>query len=235
MADQRRILVVEDEPAIAAMARLYLQRSGYAVSVADTAAAARVELQEEPADVVLLDINLPGGEDGLDLCRSMRAAQDWTPVIFVSARDEEVDRVVGLELGADDYVTKPYSPRELVARVRAVLRRHDRADAPGSGADHGRGVRQVGRVRLDPERRRVFVDQVEVSLTSTEFDLLAQLMSRPGRVYPRGELLHLVWGYPSDDGSRTVDVHVAQLRGKLGPASPIRTVRGVGYSVEARA
>ena len=235
MAEPRRVLVVEDEPAIAAMARLYLERNGYAVSVADTAEAARGVLRDEAVDVALLDIALPGGEDGLDLCRSMRSAEDWTPVIFVSARDEEVDRVLGLELGADDYVTKPYSPRELVARVRAVLRRHDRGGTQPADGAAARQVRQVGAVRLDPERRRVWVGDHEVELTTTEFALLAQLMTRPGRVYSRGELLRSVWGYPEDDGSRTVDVHVAQLRGKLGPASPIRTVRGVGYSAEDRA
>jgi DNA-binding response OmpR family regulator len=150
----------------------------------------------------------------------MRAAGDWTPVLFVTARDDEVDRVLGLELGADDYVTKPFSPRELVARVRTVLRR-----ATGGLASAGE-VLEIGGTRLDIGQRRVWTDGVEVALTSTEFDLLAHLMRRPGQVFERAQLLSAA------AGTRTVDVHIAQLRSKLGPWSPIRTVRGVGYSAD---
>jgi DNA-binding response OmpR family regulator len=146
-------------------------------------------------------------------------------VLFVTARDDEVDRIVGLELGADDYVTKPFSPRELVARVTSVLRR-------SNGAVGGQQALQLGSVRLDPAQRRVFVDDSEVDLTATEFDLLAYLMRRPGRVFSREQLISAVWGYSAVAGARTVDVHVAQVRGKLDAASPIRTVRGVGYSAE---
>ena len=173
---------------------------------------------------VLLDVGLPG-LDGVEVCRRMRAAQDWTPVLFVTARDDEVDRIIGLELGADDYVTKPFAPRELVARVTAVLRRT-------------RGVPDiapelvVGAVRLDPAQRRVFADDVEIMLTATEFELLSHLMRRPGRVFSREQLLSDVWGYSSAAGTRTVDVHIAQVRAKLGDASPVRTVRGFGYAAE---
>jgi DNA-binding response OmpR family regulator len=165
------------------------------------------------------------------VCRRLREAGDWTPVIFLTARDDEVDRVVGLELGADDYVTKPFSPRELVARIRAVLRRTSGA------AGEADAVRRVGVVTLDPARHRVHADGVKVVLTSTEFELLGHLMRRPGRVFTREELLASVWGYAAHAGTRTVDVHVAQVRGKLAEASPlardlIRTVRGVGYTAE---
>jgi DNA-binding response OmpR family regulator len=152
----------------------------------------------------------------------LRADGDWTPILFVTARDDEVDRVLGLELGADDYITKPFSPREFVARVKTVLRR-------SMGASDER-VLVVGSVTVDPARRRTLADGNDVALTATEFDLLAYLMRRPGRVFTREQLLSDVWGYAAAGGTRTVDVHVAQLRGKLGDASPIRTIRGVGYA-----
>ncbi len=176
--------------------------------------------------VCILDIGLPG-HDGLEICRRLRESGDWTPVIFLTARDDEVDRIVGLELGADDYLTKPFSPRELVARIKAVLRRT-------AGAPEIAQVRQVGPVTIDASRRLVLAGGVPIALTSTEFDLLAHLMNRPGRVFTREELLASVWGYAAHAGTRTVDVHVAQLRGKLGEAgSMIRTIRGVGYAADA--
>jgi DNA-binding response OmpR family regulator len=218
------VLVVEDERAIAELVTLYLRRDGFGVHVETDGQAALAAVRRLKPVAVLLDVGLPG-MDGVEVCRALRAAGDWTPVLFVTARDDEVDRVLGLELGADDYVTKPFSPRELVARVRTVLRRGTPRTTP---------VHVLGRVRLDTDRRRVWADDVEVALTSTEFDLLAHLVRHPGRVFAREQLLSAVWGYAAAAGTRTVDVHVAQLRAKLGDPNPIRTVRGVGYSAEAQ-
>jgi DNA-binding response OmpR family regulator len=224
MADERGlVLVVEDDAAIADLVSRYLRRDGYGVHLVTDGDAALAAVRRLRPVAVVLDVGLPK-LDGIEVCRAMRAAQDWTPVLFVTARDDEVDRVLGLELGADDYVTKPFSPRELVARVRSVLRR-----AVGGPA---RDVLELGATRVDVGERRVWADGCEVSLTSTEFDLLAALMRRPRQVFERAQLLSMVWGYEAAAGTRTVDVHVAQLRAKLGPASPIRTVRGVGYSAD---
>jgi DNA-binding response OmpR family regulator len=222
MAEEGRglVLVVEDDPAIADLVARYLRREGFTVQVeADGRAGLDAVRRLRPVAVVL-DVGLPS-LDGIEVCRALRANGDWTPVLFVTARDDEVDRVLGLELGADDYVTKPFSPRELVTRVRTVLRR-----GPAVAE-----VLEVGRIRIDVTQRRTWADDVEVPLTSTEFDLLAQLMRRPRHVFERQRLLSAVWGYATT-GTRTVDVHVAQLRAKLGKASPIRTVRGVGYAVD---
>ncbi len=221
--DKGLILIAEDERAIADLQRLYLTDAGYGVHVErDGTGALAAILRLRPA-VVVLDIGLPG-LDGLEVCRRMRAADDWTPVVFVTARDDEVDRIVGLELGADDYVTKPFSPRELVARIRTLLRREQLAER-----EH---VVRCGGVQLDPKRRTVLADGAPVQLTATEFDLLAKLMSAPGRVFSREQLLSSVWGQADYGGGRTVDVHVAQVRAKLGAASPLRTVRGVGYTAD---
>jgi DNA-binding response OmpR family regulator len=218
------VLVVEDDRAIAELVRLYLRREGFGVQVEGDGAAALDAVARLHPVAVVLDVGLPG-LDGVEVCRRLRAGGDWTPVLFVTARDDEVDRIVGLELGADDYVTKPFSPRELVARVRAVLRRA--GGPPGSEE-----VLAIGSVRVQVDRRRVQVDDREVPLTSTEFALLAHLMRAPSRVFTREQLLGAVWGYAAAAGTRTVDVHVAQLRAKLGSASPIRTVRGTGYAAE---
>ncbi|MFG2101352.1 response regulator [Micromonospora echinaurantiaca] len=218
------VLVVEDEPAIADLVRLYLSRDGFGVHLERDGAAGLAAARRLRPVACVLDIALPG-LTGTEVCRRLREAGDWTPVIFLTARDDEVDRVVGLELGADDYVTKPFSPRELVARVRAVLRRT-------AGPPEVDRPRVVGQVTLDPVRRTVAVAGAPVQLTSTEFDLLAHLMARPGRVFTREELLAAVWGYAAHAGTRTVDVHVAQVRAKLGGASVIRTHRGVGYAAD---
>jgi DNA-binding response OmpR family regulator len=217
------VLVVEDDPAIAELVSTYLRRDGFGVQVERDGAAALAAVRRVRPVAVVLDVGLPG-LDGVEVCRRMRAARDWTPVLFVTARDDEVDRVTGLELGADDYVTKPFSPRELVARVRSVLRR-----AHGPGGE----VLAAGPLQVQLDRRRVLVDGAEVALTATEFDLLAHLLGSPGRVFTREQLLSAVWGHSAAAGSRTVDVHVAQLRAKLGGAEPIRTVRGVGYAADA--
>jgi DNA-binding response OmpR family regulator len=220
------VLVVEDEAAIADVIRLNLAKAGYGVQIERSGDAGLAAVRSLRPAAVVLDVGLPG-MDGIDVCRALRSEGDWTPVLFVTARDDEVDRVVGLELGADDYITKPFSPRELVARVTSVLRRTRAA------ADPARPM-QLGELSVDTVRHRAFVDGAEITLTATEFDLLAYLMRRPGWVFSRDQLLSEVWGYSSPAGTRTVDVHIAQLRAKLGPASPIRTVRGVGYSVDAR-
>jgi DNA-binding response OmpR family regulator len=219
--------VVEDEPAIAEVIRLYLDSAGYRVRVESDGESALGAVRSDHPVAVVLDVGLPG-IDGIEVCRRLRGEQDWTPILFVTARDDEVDRIVGLELGADDYITKPFSPRELVARVGSVLRRTE----PGS---RDAATLSVGGVRLDPGARRAFAGDDEVALTATEFALLAQLMRRPGWVFSREQLLSDVWGHASIAGTRTVDVHVAQLRAKLGESSPIRTVRGVGYSADPHA
>ena len=222
------VLVVEDDPSIAQMMVMRLEASGYRSAVARDGQGALDAVRERRPAVVLLDIGLPG-LDGIEVCRRMRAADDWTPVLFVTARDDEVDRVVGLELGADDYITKPFSPREVVARIGSVLRR---AGHPAGPSDPEVTELVCGVVRLVPEHREVWADEREITLTATEFDLLAHLMTRPGRVYSRDELLRQVWGYDSSAGQRTVDVHVAQVRAKLGEHDVIRTVRGVGYAAQ---
>ena len=218
------VLVVEDDPAIAELVGLYLRRDGFGVQVERDGAAGLAAVRQLRPVAVVLDVGLPG-LDGIAVCRRLRAERDRTPILFVTARDDEVDRVTGLELGGDDYVTKPFSPRELVARVRAVLRR-----GPGPGVDE---ELVLGAVRVLPDRRRVLAGDREVALTATEFDLLTHLARSPGRVFSREQLLSAVWGYAAAAGTRTVDVHVAQLRAKLGPDTPIRTVRGVGYSADA--
>jgi DNA-binding response OmpR family regulator len=217
------VLVVEDEPAIAELVALYLRRDGFGVHLESSGDAALAAVRTLSPVAVVLDVGLPV-MNGIEVCRAMRASGDWTPVLFVTARDDEVDRLLGLELGADDYITKPFSPRELALRVRTVLRR-----SSGGVAD----VLQVGSARLDVGERRAFAGSAEVSLTSTEFGLLAHLMKHPRQVFSREQLLSAVWGYSSVAGTRTVDVHIAQLRAKFGTLSPIRTVRGVGYSADA--
>ncbi len=226
MSEKGLILVVEDERPIAELVRMYLQRDGYGVEIESDGLAGLAAARKLKPAACILDIALPNME-GTEICRRLRAEDIWTPIIFLTARDDEVDRIVGLELGADDYLTKPFSPRELVARVRAVLRR-------SSGTPEPDRTRKVGPVRIDPATRSVTVNDEQVHLTSTEFDLLMHLMNRPGRVYTRDELLSAVWGYAAHGGTRTVDVHVAQVRGKLGDAaSVIRNVRGVGYTADA--
>ncbi|GII25754.1 response regulator transcription factor [Planosporangium mesophilum] len=221
------VLVVEDERPIVDLVRHYLVRGGFGVHVEHDGVAGLAAARKLRPVACILDILLPG-LDGTDVCRRMREAGDWTPVILLTARSDETDRVVGLELGADDYVTKPFSPRELVARVKALLRR-------AAGPPDGDRVRRLGPVTLDPGRRMVEVDGRPVTLTPIEFALLGHLMARPGQVFSREELLASVWGYAAHAGARTVDVHVAALRGKLGDAAAlVRTVRGVGYTADDR-
>ena len=218
------VLVVEDERAISDLLRMYLSREGFGVHVESDGVAGLAAARNLHPVAIILDVGLPG-MDGTEVCRQLRADNDWVPVLFCTARDDEVDRVLGLELGADDYVTKPFSPREIVARVKSVVRRATRAQM-------GEGPLVLGEISLDQVTRRASVAGEPLDFTATEFDLLAHLMSNPGRVYSREQLLAEVWGYAAVVGTRTVDVHVAQVRSKLGEHSPIRTVRGVGYSAE---
>ncbi|MDQ0800109.1 response regulator transcription factor [Arthrobacter sp. SLBN-112] len=217
------VLVVEDERAIADVQRIYLSRAGFGVHVETTGEGGLEQVRSLRPVAVVLDVGLPG-IDGIEVCQRMRARNDWTPIIFVTARDEEVDMLLGLELGADDYLTKPFSPRELVTRLKTVLRRS--TGVPGGG------VLRVGSVALDPETRTASVDGSPVELTAREFDVLAYLMASPGRVFSREQLLSAVWGQADYSAGRTVDVHIAQLRSKLGAGNPLRTLRGVGYSAD---
>jgi len=221
------VVVVEDEMAICDLLRLYLEREGFEVVTAQTGEDGLAAISARRPVAVILDVGLPG-ISGIDVCRLMREGHDWTPVLFCTARDDEVDRVLGLEIGGDDYITKPFSPREVVARVKAVVRRTQ-------GTQTSTPVLTLGDVSVDRDARRCTVGGEQVSLTPTEFDLLVHLMLRPGRVFGREQLMKEVWGYASGVGSRTVDVHVAQLRSKLGESGVIRTVRGVGYSADDRA
>lgn len=218
------VLVIEDEKAISDLLRMYLTREGFGVHVEHEGPAGLSAAKTMHPVAIVLDVGLPG-MDGTEVCRRIRAEDNWVPIVFCTARDDEVDRILGLELGADDYVTKPFSPREMVARVKSIVRRSQLI-----AVDEKPII--VGEVTLDRVRRRVLVGEQEIAFTATEFDLLACLMSNPGRVFSRDQLLSEVWGYSSVVGTRTVDVHVAQVRAKLGDASCIRTVRGVGYSAE---
>jgi DNA-binding response OmpR family regulator len=213
------VLLVEDEHSIGSMTRGYLERSGWRVVWVRSGEEALAELGRHQIRIVILDIRLPG-IDGFDVARMVRTRSD-VPILMLTARDEEPDRVAGLELGADDYLTKPFSPRELVARMKAVLRRTD-----GRGAEE---VLTLDDVVLNRNAREVVVDGEAVELTTKEFDLLAALLENPGIVVSRDQLLDRVWGMTYPGGTRTVDVHVAQLRRKLGRPELIRTVRGAGY------
>jgi DNA-binding response OmpR family regulator len=213
------VLLVEDEPSVGELVRGYLTRDGYRVVWVRSGDEALAELERHPIRLVLLDIGLPG-KDGFDVCRDIRA-RSHVPILMLTARDEEPDRIVGLEVGADDYVTKPFSPRELVARMKAVLRRAEPQDR--------RESLTLADVVLDRESRDVTVDGALVELTAKEFDLLAFFMANTGIVVSRDVLLDRVWGVEYPGGTRTVDVHVAQLRRKLGRPELIRTLRGAGY------
>jgi DNA-binding response OmpR family regulator len=220
--DLGTIVVVEDDPNISDLVDLYLRRDGFRVIQAADGEAGLAAINRERPRLVILDVGLPGGVDGLEVCRRLRAS-NAVPVLMLTARDGEIDRVLGLELGADDYVTKPFSPRELVARVKAILRR---ADGPPREAP---GVLAAGPVEVDLGRREARVDGRVVPLATREFDLLAYLAENAGLALSRQQLLDGVWGPGWYGDERTVDVHVRQLRKKLGEALPLATVWGVGY------
>jgi two-component system phosphate regulon response regulator PhoB len=219
-----RILAVDDEPDLLELVRLNLSQAGFEVDTAATGGEAMKSLRNVRPDLMVLDLMLPD-TSGTDLCRELRSDPSFAelPIIMLTARADEVDRVVGFELGADDYVTKPFSPRELVLRVRAVLRRGSPAAGEPDALVHGA-------LQLDAGRHRCFVDGVEVDLTAKEFELLSQLMGQPGRVMTRDRLLERVWGSDITVTTRTIDTHVKRLREKLGVAGDlIETVRGIGY------
>ena len=224
-----RVLVVEDEEAISDPLAYLLRQEGFEVAVAANGPDALAEFDRGGADIVLLDLMLPG-LPGTEVCRALRSRSN-VPIIMLTAKDSEVDKVVGLELGADDYVTKPSSARELVARIRAVLRRRGDVEVPADGA------LEAGPVRMDVERHVVAVDGEAVALPLKEFDLLELLLRNAGRVLTRGQLIDRVWGSDYVGDTKTLDVHVKRLRAKVeeDPSDPrfLVTVRGLGYKVEA--
>ncbi len=224
------IVVVEDDPNIADLVDLYLRRDGYRPYQASTGERALEVIAERRPTLIILDVGLPGDLDGLDICRAVRAESD-VPIIFLTARDDEIDRVLGLELGADDYVTKPFSPRELVARVKAILRRTEGA-AERDGHERPDPIELDLGIVVDPARREVTVADNAVALATREFDLLHYLARNRGLALSRRQLLDAVWGEGWVGDDRTVDVHVRQLRKKLGDGLALETVWGVGYRLD---
>ena len=221
----QKILIIEDEPDIRKTLEYNISREGYEVISASSLSEGREKLESASFSLLLLDLMLPDGS-GLDLCRELKQDKSLSsmPVIILTAKDDEVDKVVGFELGADDYVTKPFSVRELILRVKAVLKRGERK------SDNMEVQRQFGELKIDVDSHEVFVNDVQVSLTALEFKLLRQLVDRRGRVQSRDQLLSDVWGYSSDVTTRTVDTHIKRLREKLGGMGKyVQTIRGVGY------
>jgi two-component system, OmpR family, alkaline phosphatase synthesis response regulator PhoP len=218
------ILIVEDESSIASFVALYLKNAGYLVRAVGKGTDALDQVSADPPALVILDLMLPD-IDGIEVCRRIRKSSD-VPILMLTARDEDVDKIIGLEVGADDYMTKPFNPRELVARVKSILRRA----APERRERESAQIRH-GDLSVDAGRREVKVVDDEIQLAPKEFDLLWELLDHKGLVLTRDQLLERVWGYTFAGDTRTVDVHVRQLRRKLGEASPIVTVWGVGYKV----
>jgi len=223
-AGTQTVLVVEDESSIASFVALYLKNAGYGVKTAATGNDALADVAAETPALIVLDLMLPD-IDGIEVCRRIRKSSD-VPILMLTARDEDVDKIIGLEVGADDYLTKPFNPRELVARVKSILRR----SAPERRQIESKQLRH-GSLVIDAGRREVHVGDEEIQLAPKEFDLLWELLDHRGLVLTRDQLLERVWGYTFAGDTRTVDVHVRQLRRKLGDASPIVTVWGVGYKV----
>ena len=223
-ANTASILVVEDESSIASFVALYLKNAGYSVSTAATGGEALEAMEADAPALIVLDLMLPD-IDGIEVCRRIRATSD-VPILMLTARDEDVDKIIGLEVGADDYMTKPFNPRELVARVKSILRRV----TPERRLPESAVIRH-GDLTVDAGRREVRVGEEEIQLAPKEFDLLWELLDHRGLVLTRDQLLERVWGYTFAGDTRTVDVHVRQIRRKLDEASPIVTVWGVGYKV----
>ena len=218
------ILVVEDEGSIASFVSLYLKNAGYTVRTAANGSEALSQVAAQMPNLIVLDLMLPD-IDGIEVCKRIRQSSD-VPILMLTARDEDVDKIIGLEVGADDYLTKPFNPRELVARVKSILRR-----AAPERRERESEVIEHGDLHIDAGRREVHVGEEEIQLAPKEFDLLWELLDHRGLVLTRDQLLERVWGYTFAGDTRTVDVHVRQLRRKLGDASPIVTVWGVGYKV----
>ncbi|HMX73261.1 MAG TPA: response regulator transcription factor [Anaerolineales bacterium] len=219
------ILLVDDEPSIIQLSRMYFERDGFRIhEVGDGEAALEAVTKHHPA-LIVLDVMLPK-LDGFEVCRTLRAKGDQTPIIMLTARDEDIDKILGLELGADDYLTKPFNPRELIARVKAILRRSD-----GKKQADGKPLHR-GDLTIDPVSREVSIASQILDLRTQEFDLLLTLAEQPGRVFTREQLLQLAWGFDFYGQTRTVDVHIAHLRKKLeGSNIKIETVTGVGYKL----
>ncbi len=219
------ILVVDDEENIQDISRMYLEQEGYTVKgVANGSDAVEMARSQTPA-LIVLDIMLPG-MDGFDVCRTLRQENDQVPIIMLTARDDDIDKILGLELGADDYMTKPFNPRELVARVKAVLRRQDRKEKGNLG------VMRVGDMEIDLDRREVRVADTLIELRTQEFEVLKVLAEKPGWVFKREQLLSLAWGFDFYGQTRTVDVHIAQIRRKIQKSAvKIETVTGIGYKL----
>ncbi len=221
------ILVVDDERRIIELARMYLEQDGFRVTSATNGTTARRMILQDKPSLVVLDLMLPG-MDGLEVCRRVREESD-VPIIMLTARGEDIDKIVGLELGADDYLTKPFNPRELLARVKAILRRTERSAAP----DEAPPPIHIGNLHIDAQRRRVELDGSAIALRTKEFDLLYALAQNKGVVFSRERLLDVVWGYNFAGETRTVDVHIAHLRHKLRGMEPvIETIWGVGYKLD---
>lgn len=227
----RRILIIEDDPDIARLVELHLRDSDYEVHLASTGHAGLEEMALRTYDLVILDLMLPGA-DGLEICRLLRAGPRYTPILMLTAKSAEIDRVLGLEVGADDYLTKPFSIRELVARVKALFRRVEAVLRGQNSAGNQKSI-LAGDLAIDMEKRSVIIRGKAADLTAKEFDLLLQFARHPGRVYTRAQLLDLVWGYAHDGYEHTVNSHINRLRAKIekDPARPhfVRTVWGVGY------
>ncbi len=234
MTPQTHVLIIEDEPNIASFAKMYLEAAGYRVSVSHRGDEGLATAERERPALIVLDLMLPG-LDGYEVTKRLRTTNHGhgPAIVMLTARDDAVDKVVGLELGADDYITKPFNPRELVARVRAVLRRADGAAAPVEPPPSEPVTHEIDGLRIEIGPREVFIDDKQVQLTPKEFDLLTALVENRGIVLTREQLLERVWGFTFLGDSRTIDVHVRQLRRKLGEACPIQTVWGTGYKVPA--
>ena len=214
------IVVVEDEPDIGGLLALYFRQEGWMVHLADNATDGLQAIRSRTPDFVVLDVGLPGEQDGFDVCREVRKGSD-VPILFLTARDDEIDRILGLEIGADDYVTKPFSPREIVARIKAIMRR--------GRSDNEQSRIVFGDIVVDLERHEVTVGGDLVAIATQEWALLSALAANTGSVLSRQQLLDLAWGVDWIGDPRTVDVHVRQLRRKLGPDLPLATIRGAGY------